>query len=524
MHRLASVCRLILLLCLASVAAHAVDEIRPTDIPPTPPPGIDERINEWVKPVAVGLSKVVFFTVTVGGQKAPFVIFWLGLGGLFLTLWFRFINLSGFGVSLRTIRLKYAKPTDPGEITHFQALCAALSGTVGLGNIAGVAIGISVGGPGAAFWLFLTGFLGMTTKFCECTLGVRYREIDRHGKVYGGSFYTLKKGLAEIGLAPLGKVLAVVFAICCVGAAFGGGNMFQVNQAFEQFKNITADASGISWWANKGWLFGLIIAVLTGMTIIGGIKSIARVTDKLTPFMCGLYIAASLVIIFMNIGKLPGAIGLIMTEAFTWKATGGGMLMALIWGVRRAAFSNEAGFGSSPIAHSAVRTRFPASEGYVALLEPFMDTVVVCTMTSLVIVLTGQYHSLDASASTGTAIGVTSAAFATGGKIFPYLLFLSVLCFAISTLISWSYYGEMAWAYLFGRSRRVELIYKSIFCLFIIIGAASSLGAVVDFSDGMMFAMCFPNFIGIYLLLPKIKEEIIRYREHRRAVDSGESS
>jgi alanine or glycine:cation symporter, AGCS family len=481
--------------------------------------GWDQAIDSAFKPVADWLGSLIFFKVSVGGQQAPFVIFWLGGGALLLTLLFKFINLTGFKVAYDTVRMKYSRSDDPGEITAFQALAAALSGTVGLGNIAGVAIGVSAGGPGVVFWLFMTGLLGMTTKFCECTLGVRYREIDANGKVYGGSFYTLSKGLAEIGLAPLGKVLAVAFAVFCVGGAFGGGNMFQVNQAYSQFAQLMGPQS---WWASHGWVFGLIVAILTGLTIIGGIKSIAKVTDKLTPFMCLLYFFSAGYIILINISGLPAAIGLILSEAFSWKAGTGAMLGAMIWGIRRAAFSNEAGFGSSPIAHSAVKTRRPASEGYVALLEPFMDTVIICTMTGLVLVLTGQYGKLAADASTGTAIEATSAAFATGGKIFPFLLFLSVLCFAISTLISWSYYGQQAWAYLFGRSRWVELVYKLLFCACIVVGAASSLGSVVDFSDAMMFAMCFPNFIGIYLLLPKIKEEIESFRKFREAMDRGE--
>jgi alanine or glycine:cation symporter, AGCS family len=486
--------------------------------------GLDEKIDKAFAPVSEAISNVVFAKIPVGTDlkgepmKAPFVIFWLGLGGLFLTIFFKFINLTGLKTAYNTVRMKYSRSDDPGEITHFQALSAALSGTVGLGNIAGVAIGISAGGPGAAFWLFVTGFIGMTTKFCECVLGVRYREIE-NGKVYGGSFYTLKKGLAEIGLAPVGKVMAVFFAICCVGGAFGGGNMFQVNQAFEQLVGITGGAT--SWWAGKGAVFGLIIAVLTGLTIIGGIQSISRVTDKLTPVMCLLYFASAGYVLLVNFGKLPAAIGIIMEDAFTGKAVGGGFLGALIWGIRRAAFSNEAGFGSSPIAHAAVKTRHPASEGYVALLEPFMDTVVICTMTALVIVVTGSYGSLNAGSSTSQAIQITSNAFASAGSVFPYILFLSVLCFAVSTLISWSYYGQQAWAFLFGRSRNVELIYKVIFCGFIIVGAAAKLGSVVDFSDAMMFAMCFPNFIGIYLFLPKIKEEIAKFAEHRRQVDAG---
>jgi len=493
---------------LAAAAAHGAP---PPDS--VPPPGLDDRIDAAVRPAAAALSKLVFFEVPVGSQRVFFVVCWLAGGGVFLTLWFRLLNLRSFPIAWRTIRLKYSRADDPGEITHFQALAAALSGTVGLGNVAGVAIGVAAGGPGAAFWLFIAGFLGMTTKFCECTLGVRYREIVG-GRVYGGSFYTLRHGLAERGLAPLGKALAVVFAVCCVGGAFGGGNMFQVNQAFSQLVAVTGGAG--SWWQGRGWLFGLVVAVLTGCTIIGGIRGIARVTDRLAPFMCGLYMLCCLFILGSRIDEIPRALGLIVTSAFNLQAAAGGGLAALIWGFRRAAFSNEAGFGSSPTAHAAVKTRNPASEGYVAMLEPFVDTVVVCSLTALVLVVTGVH------AGTGEdGIRMTSQAFATAGWIFPWLLCVAVLCFALSTLLAWSYYGQQAWAYLFGRSRTTVTVYQVLFCLFIVLGAGSRMDSVVEFSDAMMFAMCFPNFIGIYLLLPVIREEISRFREFRERVDGG---
>jgi AGCS family alanine or glycine:cation symporter len=461
----------------------------------------------------------VNYEVSIVPQRAFFVIYWLIFAGAFLTLWFKFVNLTSFGIALKTILMRYTAKDDPGEITHFQAICTALSGTVGLGNIAGVAIGISVGGPGAAFWMFVAGFLGMTTKFCECTLGLRYREFDAKGRVYGGSFYTLKHGLSEIGLGGLGKILAVAFAFFCVGGAFGGGNMFQVNQTFQQLVQISGGTA--SFWYGKGWLFGTLISIITAMTIIGGIKSIARVTDFLTPFMCLGYILCALYVIFSKAGQLPEAFAVIFKSAFDWGAVGGGALTAMIWGFRRAAFSNEAGFGSSPIAHSAVRTRYPASEGYVALLEPFLDTVVVCTLTALALVVTGVYEGGAAGGGTSAGIALTNAAFTSAGSFLPYCLFLFVLCFAVSTIVSWSYYGQQAWAYLFGRSLIVENIYKFLFCLFIILGAGSKVDSVVDFSDAMMFAMCFPNLIGIYLLLPKIEEEIVKYKKHRQQVDQN---
>lgn len=484
----------------------------------------DEKVDQKFKPIADKSDEWVFFQVPIPGTsdkngdavKTPFVLALLVGSALLLTLVFRFVNIRGLGVALRTIKGKYSKSDDPGEITHFQALTAALSATVGLGNIAGVAIAISIGGPGATFWMIVCGFLGMTTKFCECTLGTKYRDIDENGKVYGGAMYYLSKGFAEIGAATIGKILAILFAILCVFGSFGAGNMFQGNQAFQQMVAVSGGAD--SWFNNKGWLFGLIFAVLVGLVIIGGIKSIGKVTSKLVPFMCGIYVLCALYIIIAHLGDIPKAFGSIIEGAFSNDAAFGGFIGVLIQGMKRAAFSNEAGFGSAPIAHSAVKTTKPASEGYVALLEPFIDTVVVCTMTALVIIITGA-HVPDGS-STTQAIGITSSAFGSVLGWFPYVLFVAVTLFAFSTMISWSYYGQTAWAYLFGRSRNAEIFYKVIFCFFIVVGTSANLSSVITFSDAMVFAMCFPNFIGIYLLLPKIKQEVKIYDEHMAEIDN----
>jgi alanine or glycine:cation symporter, AGCS family len=481
---------------------------------------LDDKINNAVAPATSWIFKIIFFTAfKVGEIEVPFILIWLAGTAIFLTVYFKFINITSFGLALRTVRGKYSKPTDPGEITHFQALTAALSATVGLGNIAGVAIAISKGGPGAAFWMVVLGLVGMTTKFAECTLGVRYRDIDANGKVSGGPMKYLKKGLAERGLGKLGAVLAVVFAVLCVGASLGGGNMFQINQACSQFVEISGGSESIL--AEYRWVFGAVIAVLVGVVIIGGITRIANVTSRLVPLMCFTYILGAIAVLATHMDKIPGAISLIVSTAFTPDAYVGGLIGAMLVGIQRGSFSNEAGIGSAPIAHAAVKTSKPASEGIVALLEPFIDTVVVCSMTALVIVITGNYGEALSGSSTGEGIAITSQAFASVITWFPFVLFIAVTLFAFSTLISWSYYGQQAWACLFGSSKSADLSYKFLFLLCIVLGASMSLGAVTDFSDGMLLGMCFPNLIGVYLLLPVIKEELLSFRKHAAEIDSA---
>lgn len=481
---------------------------------------LDDKINDAVAPATSWIFKIIFFTAfKVGEIEVPFILIWLAGTAIFLTVYFKFINVTSFGLALRTVRGKYSKPTDPGEITHFQALTAALSATVGLGNIAGVAIAISKGGPGAAFWMVVLGLVGMTTKFAECTLGVRYRDIDANGKVSGGPMKYLKKGLAERGLGKLGAVLAVVFAVLCVGASLGGGNMFQINQACSQFVEISGGSESIL--AEYRWVFGAVIAVLVGVVIIGGITRIANVTSRLVPLMCFTYILGAIAVLATHMDKIPAAISLIVSTAFTPDAYVGGLIGAMLVGIQRGSFSNEAGIGSAPIAHAAVKTSKPASEGIVALLEPFIDTVVVCSMTALVIVITGNYGEALSGSSTGEGIAITSQAFASVITWFPFVLFIAVTLFAFSTLISWSYYGQQAWACLFGSSKPADLSYKFLFLLCIVLGASMSLGAVTDFSDGMLLGMCFPNLIGVYLLLPVIKEELLSFRKHAAEIDSA---
>ena len=499
--------------------------------------GLDQRINDAFAPVANAWESIVFTQVF----GVPLVLLMLIGGALFFTLAFGFVNIRKFRLAIDVVRGKYDAvdhhEADPhaavnmvdgdvvdtaqkeghhGEVSHFQALTAAVSGTVGLGNIAGVAVAIAVGGPGATFWMIVCGLLGMSSKFVECTLGVKYRDIGPDGTVYGGPMYYLAKGFREIGLSGVGKVLAVLFAILCVGASFGGGNAFQANQATEQIVSLL----GLSGGAVKTTV-GLIMAVFIAVIIIGGIKRIARVTEKLVPLMAGIYIVAALVIIFANVTDLPAAVALIIDGAFTPEAGVGGLIGVILTGFQRAAFSNEAGVGSASIAHSAVTTKYPASEGIVALLEPFIDTVVICTLTALVIIL----YNMDGAFAYGNVQGgavlidgarvggvdLSSRAFESALPGFQYVLTIAVVLFAVSTMISWSYYGLQAWKYLFGRSTAADLTFKVIFLFFIVVGSAATLDAVIKFSDAMLLALVFPNMVGLFFLFPKVREELGRY-------------
>ncbi|MGB0871062.1 MAG: alanine/glycine:cation symporter family protein [Flavobacteriales bacterium] len=495
--------------------------------------GLAEIINDKFASATGWFVQGIFASIPVTKDVGiPWVVVVLLISALAFTVYFKFINVRGLGTSINVVRGKYDDidhiESDPkaavnmvdgdvvdtisdegeeGEVSHFQALTAALSGTVGLGNIAGVAIAISIGGPGATFWMILAGLLGMTSKFAECTLGVKYRDVDADGTVYGGPMYYLKKGLSEKNLAGLGKVLAILFAIMCVGGSFGGGNMFQSNQAaviFNKTAGFTDEASG--------FYFGLIMAVLVGVVILGGLKRIASVTEKVVPFMVGIYLLAAFIIIGANMSAIPSAFGEIWNGAFAPVGIAGGVVGVLVQGFRRAAFSNEAGVGSAAIAHSAVKTKYAASEGLVALLEPLIDTVIVCTITALVIVITnGDGEIMQYGVKEADGVLATSKAFASVIPWFPYVLTFAVVLFAFSTMISWSYYGLQSWLFIFGKSKTNETIYKVLFCIFTVIGASITLGAVTDFSDAMIFAMAIPNLIGVFILLPKIKEEVSKY-------------
>ena len=504
--------------------------------------GMDQKIDEGFGWATGWFVNLIFYEIPFTEDiKVYWVLFPLIIGALFFTFYFRLINFSGFFTAIRIVRGEYDEiesrgdesegdvanvhsvdgdivdtikveqdEDHHGEVSHFQALTAALSATVGLGNIAGVAIALTIGGAGATFWMIVAGFLGMATKFVECTLGVKYRDIAKDGTVYGGPMYYLKNGLKSKGLKGLGAVLSVVFAIMCIGGSFGGGNMFQVNQAFQLVENITGGEE--SFLHGRGWLFGLVMAILVGIVIIGGIKKIAKVTDKIVPFMVVIYVSAALFILVMKYDMIGNAFGQIWDGAFTAYGVAGGVIGVLVQGFKRAAFSNEAGIGSASIAHSAVKTKYAASEGLVALLEPFIDTVLVCTMTALVLIITGFVDPSNTGMNDAQAILLTSSAFESVISWFPYVLTIAVILFAFSSMISWSYYGFQAWSFLFGRSKRVEYTYKILFCIFVIIGSAASLGSVINFSDAMIFAMMVPNMIGLFILAPKVKQELVRFK------------
>jgi len=528
--------------------------------------GIDEQINQAFLPVSNFFSQVIFFEIF----GIPFVLILLVFSAAFFTLYFGFPNIRYFWRAIQTVRGKYediekhgakilygedgiAHGTDmnkvddidhhigtlddklaidgdirdtirdessDGEVTHFQALATAVSGTVGNGNIAGVALAIALGGPGATFWMIICGLLGMSTKFVECTLGVQYRDVGPDGTVYGGPMYYLSKGLKEKGFATLGKIAAAIFAVFCIGGSFGGGNAAQSNQATIVLKDLFQLEN-----AAAGFWIGIALAILVGIIIIGGIKRIASVTEKVVPFMAVMYVIACLYIIFSNFTLIDDALGLIVNEAFNPQAIGvGSIIGVLLVGFKRAAFSNEAGAGSASIAHSAVRTKYSASEGLVALLEPFIDTVVICTMTALVIIIFnfGGFFEYGDATGAGVAIidgvayegsGITAQAF---HEFIPYsniFLTIAVFLFAVSTMISWSYYGLQSWKYLFGRGKTMDIVYKVLFLIFIVIGAAANMQSIWAFSDAMIFAMIFPNMIGLFFLFPVVKKQLKRYLE-----------
>ncbi len=484
--------------------------------------GIDQTINQIFADYTGWYVSIIF--ADLPGTNFSWIALWLVAGAIVFTIYFGAIQARGFMHSIRLVKGDYSDPNDAGEVSHFQALATALSGTVGLGNIAGVAVAVGIGGPGATFWMIVAGLLGMATKFTECTLGVKYRNEYPNGTVSGGPMYYMTKGFEERGL-PGGRIFAAVFCFFTILTAVGAGNMFQANQAHAQLSGVLG--------GYPGWITGIVLAGIVFAVIAGGLKSIARVTEKVVPFMGIFYVLVSLAILIKNYDEILWAFGQILEGAFTGLGVAGGFTGALIQGFRRAAFSNEAGVGSAAIAHSAVRTKEPVTEGYVALLEPFIDTVVICTMTALVIVITGVLNqdpetglyiwNAEAGriATDGGVQGVelTSAAYAASFSWFPPLLAISVVLFAFSTMISWSYYGLKAVTYLFGEGKVQELAFKTGFCLFIVIGSAASLGPVIDFSDAALFSMAIVNIIALYLLMPLVKSELNSYE---RKLRSGE--
>ena len=473
----------------------------------------DQQVEALVRPLANALSSVVFYRVDLFGQPFPLIVLWLAIAALFFTFYLGFINIRGFGQAIRHVRGHYHNPQANGEISHFQAVATAISGTVGIGNIGGVAVAIVIGGPGAALWLVVAGFLSLSTKMVECTLGVKYRRYNPDGSVSGGPMYYLEHYLSSRGAPRWGRLLGGFYALSLVIGCLGIGNMFQSNQAYVQFVIITGGEQ--SFFADKGWLFGLLIAGAVGLVVIGGIKSIARVAAHIVPFMGILYAISAIVIIAMSAEHVPSALRLIWNSAFSAESVTGGMVGAIIVGFQRALFSNEAGIGSASIAHSAVQTDEPASEGLVSLLEPFIDTVVICTLSSLVIVTTAYPHGLMDSGLEGIAL--TSAAFEHHISWAPYPLAVAALLFAFSTSISWSYYGLKGWTYLFGEARWTQVLFKGVFCAFIALGCMIQLSAVLDFSDAMVFLIALPNIIGLYLFAPEVKRDVNAYMRRLKA-------
>jgi AGCS family alanine or glycine:cation symporter len=482
---------------------------------------VEEAINTVFDPIASAVASVIFFAPTIFGVELPLIVFWLVTAAAIFTIYFKGIQFTGVKTSLDLVRGKYSRKSDPGEVTHFQALSSALSGTVGLGNIAGVGVAVTIGGPGATFWMIIAGLLGMCTKFVECTLGVKYREIHEDGTVTGGPFKYLPVAFARFGSGP-SKVLTLIFAFALFFFGAVGGNMFQANQTYAQAVEVTGGED--SFLANPGasLIFGIVLALGVGLVILGGLRSIASVTSKLVPFMAIIYIIGCLLVIFRNIAQVPDAFAAIITGAFNPEGIAGGVIGVLIIGFQRAAFSNEAGVGSAPIVHSGVKTKHPVSEGFVALLEPFIDTVIICTMTALTIIIANpafyqeaQQRVLEGGAPPDGVV-VTSRAFETFMPWFPAILAIAVALFAYSTLITWSYYTMKAWTTMFGRSPGSELTFKIVFCLFTVVGTVMTFASVLTFADSMLFLCAIVNLLGCYLLLPKVKEELRSFMEGRK--------
>jgi len=473
----------------------------------TDTPTLQQKVDTFFGEVIVNpLASIMFWPIP--GLEMPLVVAWLLGGAIFFTFKMRFVNVTHFKHAINLVRGKEEEKSNAkGEVSHFQALTSALSATVGLGNIAGVAIAIGMGGPGATFWMILVGFLGMSSKFTECTLGQKYRKVRKDGRIMGGAMHYLSEGLKEKNLPGLGGLLAGLFCVLCIGGSFGGGNAFQVVQSLDLIKTVVPALDSYP------WIYGLILSILVGIVILGGIKSIARVASYIVPFMCGIYLLACFFIIGSLYEHIPFAINLILKGAFTPDAAFGGFLGVLIIGVKRAVFSNEAGIGSAAIAHSAAKVSHPVEEGIVALLEPFIDTILVCTMTALVIILTGAYGD-PANAdfiANNQGGALTSAAMASVIPWFPYILSMAVFLFAFSTMISWSYYGERCWVWLFGD--RSSYLYKCIFLIFTFLGSIITATKILDFSDLMILGMAFPNILGLVLLSGVVKQELTDYNK-----------
>jgi AGCS family alanine or glycine:cation symporter len=475
----------------------------------------DSLINDAFSKLADISESIIFYSIDLNlvnaagdSIKLPLILLWLVVASVFFTFYFGFINIRYFKHSVAVALNRYPEPNADGEISSFQALAASLSGTVGLGNIAGVAVAITVGGPGAALWMAIMGMFSLTIKFIEVALGVKYRhhpDPENRKNISGGPMYYLRDALNNRGMPYLGRVLATLFAVACIGGAIGGGNMFQANQSFAQVLSVTGGDE--SWFYGKGWFFGLIMATMVAVVIIGGIKSIASAASKIVPFMAGIYLIIGVVVIAINFSSLPDALMIIVTSAFSLEAGIGGFVGALLAGIQRATFSNEAGLGSSAIIHATAKTNIPVKQGIAGMMGSFVDTVIICMMTALIIVISGAYKTTDGIAG----VELTSAAMGSAVSWFPYVLSFCVVLFAYSTLITWYYYGEKCLSFLFGEKRWVTLSFKFIFCSFVVVGAAAELGNVIRFSDAMMLSLAIPNIIGLYILAPEIKKDLKEY-------------
>ncbi|WP_411139876.1 alanine/glycine:cation symporter family protein [Streptomyces sp. x-80] len=488
--------------------------------------GIEKTINDLFHPLTEFVSSVIFAELTVFGVTFPWIVAWLVVAGTVFSLYFGAIQVRGFVHALKLVRASSRRggdAGDPGEVTPFRALTAAVSGTVGLGNIAGVAVAVTIGGPGATFWMILCGLLGMAIKFVECTLAVKYREVDEDGTVRGGPMQYLRRGLAERGMPRLGRFLAPLFAAIIVIFAVLGGNMFQINQTLAQLRAVTGGESGWMGGSGAGLVFGIITATLIAVVLLGGMKVIGAVTARLVPAMAAVYIGACLIVIAVNVSAVPTAVASIIEGAFNPSGVAGGFIGVMIIGFQRAAFSNEAGLGSAPMAHAAVKTKHPVTEGFVAMLGPFIDTVVVCTITALTIIIARPQSWLTAREAIANGedapggVALTSDAFATVLPWFPYVLTVAVVLFAFSTVITWTYYGEQGWVDIFGRGKKSLLTYKLIVSLCAIVGAMLTLGSVLDLADALVFVLALFNVIGLYLMAPIVKRELVSYRAHLRA-------
>ena len=477
---------------------------------------LQTTVDNWFSPFSQAFSDLVFTKFSLFGHSIPLIVLWLACAALFFTFYLGFINIRAFPYAVKLVKGNYDLDNKTsGEISHFQALATAISGTVGIGNIGGGAVAIGIGGPGAAFWLIVAGFLAMSTKLVECTLGVKYRKEHADGSVSGGPMYYLEEFMRVRNYPKLGKAMGGFYAIALVIGCLGIGNMFQANQAYIQFVGVTGEKT--SFFADKGWLFGLIMAFVVALVIMGGIRSIAKVASKLVPFMAGVYVIFSLIIIAMSSEHIPSALQQMFSGAFTSDGLTGGAIGAMIVGFQRALFSNEAGIGSASIAHSAVKTDNPASEGLVSILEPFIDTVIICSLTSLVIITTAYPNNLHEEGLEGIAL--TSATFAHHISWSPYPIAVAALLFAFSTTVSWSYYGLKGWTYLFGNNAKVQMVFKAIFCSFITLGCMTNLTSVLNFSDAIVFLIAIPNIIGLYLFAPEVKREVNAYLDKLKSID-----